>query len=476
MAVTKIHAIKFTVGKAIEYICNENKTDEKVLISSFACAPETADIEFKFALSNARDQGNNKAFHLIQSFAPGETTGEEAHQMGKELADRLLEGKYSYVLATHVDKHHVHNHIILCAVNNIDYKKYHDCTKEHYHIRNVSDRICMEHGKSVITEFGKGDKTYSEWMHTRKGDSWKAQIKKDIDECIKAALTYEDFLRRMKEKGYEINGADFGEGSAKYISFRPLGKDRFVRGRSNSLGANYTKEKIKERIEQKAAIGSDTIERKTDKPTLSIQEYLKKYASKKPITMIDKTNEKIAGSIPLSRWADKENLKRAGEIFAELGRLGLQSEEALHNKISELHEQARSEKLTVKKLEKELHTFQEILNYGRQYHETKKYNTNYENSKDQDRYYRIHSYELSLYWSSVEHLQNLGVDIATMRLKDIEDHITKISADREQLIASFKSKEQEYDKLRQMDKSLTTYLNEPTHKTSDKTHTQNHIL
>ena len=182
--------------------------------------------------------------------------------------------------------------------------------------------------------------------------------------------------------------------------------------------------------------------------------------------MINKTDEKIAGSIPLSRWADKENLKRAGEIFTELGRLGLQSEEALHNKISELHEQARSEKLTVKKLEKELHTFQE----------TRKYNTNYENSKGQDRYYRIHSYELSLYWSSVEHLQNLGVDIATMRLKDIEDHITKISADREQLIASFKSKEQEYDKLRQMDKSLTTYLNEPTHTTSDKTHTQNHIL
>ena len=468
MAVTKIHAIKFTVGKAIEYICNENKTDEKVLVSSFACAPETADIEFKFALSNARDQGNNKAFHLIQSFAPGETTGEEAHQMGKELADRLLEGKYSYVLATHVDKHHVHNHIILCAVNNIDYKKYHDCTKEHYHIRNVSDRICMEHGKSVITEFGKGDKTYSEWMHTRKGDSWKTQIKKDIDECIKAALTYEDFLRRMKEKGYEINGADFGEGSAKYISFRPLGKDRFVRGRSNSLGANYTKEKIRERIEQKENLSKELTGQKASGTPISIHDFLKKYASEKPNSLIDKSKSN-GKSEAYSRWIDKENFKRVAAIYAELGSLGLQSKEALESKISELQSQVKKGKDSIKSIEQELHTFNQILTFARQYVETKKYNTAYENSKDQDRYFRNHSYELSLYWAACEHLKDLGVDASTIKLRDIEEHIHKLSADKSQLVASYKTKEKEYTKLRQMDDSLTRYLSGSSSNTPEKT-------
>ena len=114
MAVTKIHSIKSTLGKAIDYICDEKKTDEKVLISSYGCSPETADLEFKYTLSKDPDSGPNLAFHLIQSFAPGETTGEEAHRIGNELAEQLLQGKYSYVMATHIDKNHIHNHLI-CA-------------------------------------------------------------------------------------------------------------------------------------------------------------------------------------------------------------------------------------------------------------------------------------------------------------------------------------------------------------------------
>lgn len=215
MAVTKIHAIRSTLGKAIKYICNEHKTDDQVLITSFGCAPETAEYDFRFSLSKAREGGKNFAFHLIQSFAPGETTGEEAHRISQELAGRLLQGRYSYVLATHVDRQHIHSHIIFCAANNIDYKKYHDCKRTYFQIRDLSDRICAEHNKSVIKEFKETGKTYYEWYHTRKGDSWKSQVKKDINECIKKALSYEEFLRLMKERGYEIQGESFGEGSAK---------------------------------------------------------------------------------------------------------------------------------------------------------------------------------------------------------------------------------------------------------------------
>lgn len=117
MAVTKIHGIKTTVDKAIEYICNPDKTDEKIYISSFACAPETAALDFKYTLDHTTEQNfsdgqdkENKAFHLIQAFLPGEVSYKEAHAIGKELADNLLQGKYSYVLTTHIDKGHVHNH------------------------------------------------------------------------------------------------------------------------------------------------------------------------------------------------------------------------------------------------------------------------------------------------------------------------------------------------------------------------------
>ena len=124
MAVTKIHPIKSTLKKALDYIENPVKTDEKILVSSFACSYETADIEFELLLSQAMQKGNNLAHHLIQSFAPGETTPEQAHEIGRQLADEVLQGKYPYVLTTHIDKGHVHNHIIFCAVDMVNQRKY----------------------------------------------------------------------------------------------------------------------------------------------------------------------------------------------------------------------------------------------------------------------------------------------------------------------------------------------------------------
>ena len=139
MAITKIHAIQATVHKAVNYICNSQKTDESSLISSFGCSPETAAFDFKFALSKTNQADPNKAFHLIQAFAPGEVSYKEAHQIGVELADKLLEGKFSYIVSTHIDKGHVHNHIIFCAADNVNHEKYHDCKQTYYHIRRLND-------------------------------------------------------------------------------------------------------------------------------------------------------------------------------------------------------------------------------------------------------------------------------------------------------------------------------------------------
>ena len=111
MAYAKIHAIKATVDKAIDYICNPEKTDEKMFVSSYACSPETAAYDFKYTLDHCRENSPNKAYHLIQAFAPGEVGFEEAHHIGKELADKLLEGKYSYAVTTHIDKEYTKERI-----------------------------------------------------------------------------------------------------------------------------------------------------------------------------------------------------------------------------------------------------------------------------------------------------------------------------------------------------------------------------
>lgn len=124
MAVTKIKPIKSTLSKALDYIENPDKTDGKMLVSSFGCSYETADIEFEYTLSQALQKGNNLAFHLIQSFEPGEVDYQKAHEIGKQLADAVTKGQHEYVLTTHIDKGHVHNHIIFCAVNFVDHRKY----------------------------------------------------------------------------------------------------------------------------------------------------------------------------------------------------------------------------------------------------------------------------------------------------------------------------------------------------------------
>ena len=160
MAVTKTHPIKSTLKAAIDYICNPEKTDGKLLVSSYGCAAETADIEFAWTRRHAIDKGTNLGRHLIQAFQPGEVTPEQAHEIGMELAKEILGGKYEFVLTTHIDKDHVHNHLIFNAVSFADHKHYHSNKRSYHYIRRTSDRLCKEHGLSVIIPGQDKGKSY----------------------------------------------------------------------------------------------------------------------------------------------------------------------------------------------------------------------------------------------------------------------------------------------------------------------------
>ena len=205
MAVTKIKPIKSTLSKALDYIQNPDKTDGKTLVSSFGCSYETADIEFEYTLSQARQKGNNLAFHLIQSFEPGEVDCEKAHAIGKRLADAATKGQHEYVLTTHIDKGHIHNHIIFCAVNFVDYHKYNSNKRSYYGIRNMSDKLCRENGLSVVVP-GKGSKgkSYAEYQAEKTGTSWKGKLKIAVDTLIPQVASFEELLQRLQAAGYEI--------------------------------------------------------------------------------------------------------------------------------------------------------------------------------------------------------------------------------------------------------------------------------
>ena len=298
MAVTKIHPIKSTLKKALDYIENPDKTEDKMLVSSFGCSYETADIEFEMLLAQAIQKGNNLAHHLIQSFAPGEATPEQAHEIGKQLADEVLQGKYSYVLTTHIDKGHVHNHLIFCAVDMVNHRKYNSNRQSYAYIRRTSDRLCREHGLSVVQPSRDKGKSYAEWDAGRKGKSWKAKLKAAIDAVIPQAKDFDDFLRLMAAQGYEIK-------QGKFISFRAPGQERFTR--CKTLGENYTEEAITRRIKGLAVDRGPNRQRKGITLRIDLE-----------------NNIKAQQSAGYARWAKLQNLKQAAKTINFLTEHGIE--------------------------------------------------------------------------------------------------------------------------------------------------------
>lgn len=238
MAITKIHAIKHTVSKAINYIGNPEKTENGNMIYSYGCGYGTAALEFEMTQGYAREGGENLAYHLIQSFKPGEVTAEQCHEIGKKFADEVLGGKYEYVLCTHTDTGVYHNHVIFNAVSFKDHKHYRSDKNSYYRIREISDSICNEYGLNVIEQNRTKPKKKYKRVYPKKTTN-KEYIRQAINDAILYALDYEDFIREMKCRGCEYR-------QDEELWFKAEGSKRFTR--TSSIGKAYTKENIQKRI------------------------------------------------------------------------------------------------------------------------------------------------------------------------------------------------------------------------------------
>lgn len=151
------------------------------------------------------DKGSNLAHHLIQAFEPGEVDYQTAHEIGRQLADAVTKGQHEYVLTTHIDKGHIHNHIIFCAVNFVDHHKYNSNKRSYYGIRNMSDKLCREHGLSVVLpNRGSKGKSYAEYQAEKTGTSWKGKLKIAVDALIPQVSSFEELLSKLQAAGYEI--------------------------------------------------------------------------------------------------------------------------------------------------------------------------------------------------------------------------------------------------------------------------------
>ena len=381
MAITKIHAIQATVNKAVDYICNPAKTDESILISSFGCSPETAAFDFKFALSKTNQADPNKAFHLIQAFMPGEVSYKEAHQIGIELADKLLEGKYSYIVATHIDKGHVHNHIIFCAVDMVNQRKYVSNRQSYAYIRRTSDRLCKEHGLSVVMPGQDRGKSYAEWDAHRKGTSWKAKLKTAIDAAIPQAKDFDDFLRLLQEQGYEVK-------RGKYVSFRAPGQERFTR--CKTLGEAYTEEAITQRIKGRF------VERKPKE-------------NRKISLRIDLENSiKVQQSAGYEKWAKLHNLKQAARTLNFLTEHEIESYPDLESRVAEITAASTEAAAALKAAERRLAEMAVLIKDVTTCKELRPLLQEYQRAADKKQFRRKHEGTLILYEAAAKALKEQG--------------------------------------------------------------------
>ena len=433
MAVTKTHPIKSTLKAAIDYICNPEKTDGKLLVSAYGCAAETADIEFAWTRRHAIDKGSNLGRHLIQAFQPGEVTPEQAHEIGMELAKEILGGKYEFVLTTHIDKDHVHNHLIFNAVSFADHKHYHSNKRSYHDIRRISDRLCKEHGLSVIIPGQDKGKSYIEHQAAQNGTSYKAKLKAAIDRLLPACSNLEELLRRLQREGYEIK-------RGKYISARAPDQERFTR--LKTLGVDYTEEAIAARIAGRS--------RPSRQP--------KRQDGKISLLIDIQNNIKAQQNVGFTHWAKLNNLKQAAKTMNFLTEHGISSYGELESKLTAISARRDTAHAEIKRIESRSAELVLVMKHATTYRQLKPIYDRYRKSGDKEKFLRGHESEIILFEAAARELKRLGA-VPMPTTESMKKELANLTAEKERLLAEYKAartEAQEYDTVKQNVDALLT--------------------
>ena len=425
------------MSKAIAYILNPEKTDEKLLVSSYGCASETAAREFEWTRKIAEQKGMNPvriiARHVIQSFEIGEVTPELAHEIGKQFADEILGGKYEYVLTTHIDKDHVHNHLIFNAVDFVDYHAYKSYKRIYYDMREVSDRLCKENGLSVIPPSQNKGMGYKEYTEAKRGTSWKQKLKQTIDRLVITAKDYDDFLRLMQEAGYEIK-------PGKYISFRAEGQERFTR--SKTIGENYTEERIKERIAGRTP-------RRSQRQTVP-----------KGISLIGDIQERIRliDSKGYEHKAKLTILKEAARTLNYLTENNLLQYADLEKKVEDVHSSYDRTGKELKGVEARLREVQPLIKNISNYQRLKPVYDAFQRAKDKPSFKAKHEAELVIFEAARSTLLAMQGDEKLPSLKTLQAEQQRLLEEQQRLYDERAKLKKEVKQIETIKSNVDTFL------------------
>ena len=437
MAITKIHPIKSTLNLAIDYITNEAKTDEKILVTTNSCFPATAHTQFLKTREDNNVKGTVLARHLIQSFLPNETTPEQAHQIGLELCNKILKDEYAFVLTTHIDKGHIHNHIIFNNVNMVTGKCYQSNKKSYHKIRYQSDKLCKENNLIVIDEhyetykkkYKTNGKSWYENEQFKRGTSWKSKLQFDIDRTIKQSKDWDDFLDKMTILGYEIK-------HGKHIAFKHKDKERFTR--SKIIGIDYTEDKLKERIKENAN--------------------QRNYPIKKRIgNIIDiDNNEKVKSSKGYEYWATKHNLQVASNIVILMREKGIRTLSELDNFIQSSADKRQELQDKIKILDKDISNLSITMEQVHTVKMCRQIYLEYKNDTTDKAFYEEHKSEIAQYQNALDELKKVYSKLPDT--KDILNQLDLLYEKKNTLMQEYSSTKSDMNELYQIRKNYEKYI------------------
>ncbi len=434
MASTKIIEITQTVGQSIDYICNPEKTDDGILVTAYACSEHTAELDFEFTRKSNNANNANLARHCIQSFAPGEISAEDAHQLGLRLAAELTKGEYEYILATHTDCNHIHNHLIINEVNFVNGKSFsseHDQFKNPAwkQLRSISDMLCEEYNLSVIRNPERGfSRSYYEWEQSKNKQSWKDKLRETIDDCVMLSDSFEDFLKKMQEQKYEYKFR------GETLSFRAEGQERFTRCRRKTLGWYYEPEQLKTRIARSVRRRAAPIQNRNG--------------------FVEVRNTENENNIGLQRWAMLKNMQEASELINIMTDLNCHNGDELKERIMSKHESRHLTVHKIKDIEQKVTEKSLLLKNINNYWKCKPVNDKYKTATNKEKFYAQHKAEIDLFRTSKKELKKLYDGNTLPNKESLEREIQRLLEEKDKLTVAYKGHKSDIDFL---EKTLTKF-------------------
>ena len=449
LAATRLIALHKNKGKSVaaclksrtDYAQNPDKTQQGELVSSYECSPLTVDEEFMLSkrqyelVTGRRQKSDVIAYQIRQSFKPGEITAEEANKVGYELAMRFTKGKYAFIVATHTDREHIHNHIIYNSTALDSIRKFRDFLLSGLAVQRLSDLICLEHQLSVI-EIKPYRKRQKRTLYPPK-ESNRDRLCGIIDSILaEKPKDYEDFLQKLEQQGYEVK-------RGKYTAVKGKGQKRFIRFRT--LGTGYGEDEIKAVLEGKA----------------KHQPYQKKQPKEQPFQLLVDIQEKMAEgkSVGYKKWATKFNLKEMSKTLLFLQEQKISSADELQDRAAAATERYHAMGDSIKAAEARLTEIAVLKTHIINYAKTRPVYDAYRKSGYSKKFLEAHREEITLHKAAKAAFDEAGMK-KLPKVKELDAEFSELLTKKKAAYPDYRKARNEMQELVRAQKNVERFFAE----------------